>query len=122
MEKASVEAVPGHQSGFGQRAAAGTVGSQQVAQASDVEGAQLHGATAEPRQLQEGEKVPQLSDSSPQTRPDCSCVFSRSKLAHNMAITSSLVVSQTAAEWCSPLLSAKFDILYLERLSERLFA
>lgn len=56
MEEASVEAVPRHQSGVGQRAAAGTVGSQQVAQASDVEGAQLHRATGEERQLEEGKK------------------------------------------------------------------
>lgn len=56
MEKASVEAVPRHQRSVGQRAAAGTVGSQQVAQASDVEGAQLHRAAGEERQLEEGKK------------------------------------------------------------------
>lgn len=77
MEKASVEAVPRHQSSFGQRAAAGTVGSQQMAQASDVERAQLHRTTGEERQLEGGKMVPQLSDSLSRTRLDCS----RSKLA-----------------------------------------
>lgn len=81
MEQASIEAVPRHQSSFGQRAAAGTVGSQQVAQASDVERAQLHRPTAEERQLEEGKMVPQLSDSSSLTELDCGSVFSRSKFA-----------------------------------------
>lgn len=51
MEQPSIEAVPRHQGSDGQRAAAGTVSTQQVAQSSDVEGSQLHGAAAEERQL-----------------------------------------------------------------------
>lgn len=59
MEKASVKAVPRHQSSAGQRAATGTVGSQQVAQASDVERPQLHRATGEEGQL-EGKNGPTI--------------------------------------------------------------
>lgn len=76
MEKASVKAVPRHQSSSGQRATAGTVGAQQVAQASDVERAQLHRTAGEERQLEE-EEIPQLSDSSSLTKVHCVCVLSR---------------------------------------------
>lgn len=55
MEQPSIEAVPRHQGGAGQRAAAGTVSTQQVAQSSDVEGSQLHRTTGEERQLRAGE-------------------------------------------------------------------
>lgn len=51
MEEPSVKAAPRHQGGVGQRAAAGTVGSQQVAEPSDIQGTQLHGAAAQGRQL-----------------------------------------------------------------------
>lgn len=51
MEQSSIEAVPRHQGSAGQRAAAGTVSTQQVAQSSDVEGSQLHCTTGEERQL-----------------------------------------------------------------------
>lgn len=51
MEQPSVEAVPRHKGSAGQRAAAGTVGAQQVAESSDIERSQLHGATRQDRQL-----------------------------------------------------------------------
>lgn len=51
MEQPPVKAVPRHQGRVGQRAAAGTVGSQQVAQSSDVERPQLHRTAAQERQL-----------------------------------------------------------------------
>lgn len=58
MEQPPVKAVPGHQGCVGQRAAAGTVGSQQVAQSSDIERSQLHRTAAQERQLgaEEGRK------------------------------------------------------------------
>lgn len=58
MEQPPIKAVPRHQGRDGQRAAAGTVGSQQVAQSSDVERSQLHRTAAEERQLgaEEGKK------------------------------------------------------------------
>lgn len=51
MKKPPVEAAPRHQGGAGQRAAAGTVSSQQVAQSSDIERSQLHRSAGEERQL-----------------------------------------------------------------------
>lgn len=61
MEQPPVKAVPRHQGCVGQRAAAGTVGSQQVAQSSDVERSQLHRTAAQERQLgaEEGGKKQQ---------------------------------------------------------------
>lgn len=53
MKQPSVKAVPRHQGGVGQRAAAGTVSPQQVAQSSDVERSQLHRSAGEERQLRE---------------------------------------------------------------------
>lgn len=54
MKQPSVEAVPRHQGGVGQRAAASAVSSQQVAQSSDVERSQLHRSAGEDRQLRAG--------------------------------------------------------------------
>lgn len=56
MEQSTVEAVPRHQGSVGQRAAAGTVTTQQVAQSSDVERSQLHRATGEEGQLKAQEE------------------------------------------------------------------
>lgn len=55
MEEPSIKTVPRHQGSGGQRAAAGTVSSQQVAQSSDIERTQLHSTTGEEWQLQEEE-------------------------------------------------------------------
>lgn len=56
MEQPPVEAVPGHQGGAGQRAAAGAVSTQQVAQSSDVERSQLHRTAGEEGQLRAEEE------------------------------------------------------------------
>ena len=87
MEQPSIEAVPRHQGSAGQRAAAGTVSTQQVAQSSDVERSQLHRPTGDERQLR-AEEGQHLAGTASLSR---GLMYLLNKLSHDTAMTAATV-------------------------------